>query len=108
MKSYGYSEIPGYLGMIKILNPSVLLGKVLRAIRHDLAHEDFIFEKRSDGNYYIGNQSNLFKTDSEADIVRLIFGPHKASTIHSFEPQLLELLEKSLPLPMWIWGWDSV
>lgn len=108
MRSYGFSEIPGYLGMIKILNPSVLLGKVLRAIRHDMAHDDFIFEKRNDGFYYIGEKENLFKTDSEADIVRLIFGPYKASSIHSFEPQLLAVLENALPLPMWIWGWDSV
>jgi hypothetical protein len=107
MKGYGYSVIPGYLGMIKILNPQVLFGKVLRLIRHDMGQGDFILEKRNDG-YYIGSQNNLFKTDSEADIIRLLFGPYKASAIHPFEPQLLVTLEKALPLPMWIWGWDSV
>ncbi|MGE3973890.1 MAG: GNAT family N-acetyltransferase [Bdellovibrionales bacterium] len=107
LKSFGVQEIPGYLGMIKILNPQVLFGKILRSIRADQGHEDFVFEKRQDG-YYIGTQSKMFKTDSEADIIRLIFGPYKPSAIHSFDPPLLALLEKTLPIPMWIWGWDSV
>jgi len=103
-----FRGVQGFLGMIKILNPSVLFGKVLRVIKADLGEIDFVLEQRSDRHYYIGTRSNLFKTDSESDIVRLLFGPQKAREIHSFDPRTLTLLEKCLPIPMWLWGWDSV
>jgi hypothetical protein len=64
-------------------------------------------EKR-DNKFFFGVGENTFQTDSEADIVRLIFGPQKASQIYKFDQQTAEILEKVLPLDLWIWGWDSI
>jgi len=107
LTGWNFQANNGFLGMIKIINPVTLLTKIARAIRSDFGVKDFVFEKR-DRIFYIGVGQNLFSTDSEADIVRLIFGPHKPSEIHKFEPTTLSALEKVLPIPMWIWGWDSV
>ena len=56
----------------------------------------------------IGAGDQLFQTDSELDVVKLIFGPLKAGEIHNFDPHTRKSLEAALPIPMWIWGWDSV
>ena len=96
----------GYLGMIKILNPSNFFAKLKRHAR-SLGREDFVFEKQGE-RFYLGSRSNVFMTDSESDVVRLAFGPQKARDLHAFDAPTLEILEAVLPIPMWIWGWDSV
>jgi hypothetical protein len=47
-------------------------------------------------------------TDSERDVVKLIFGPLKAREIHDFGPETAQAMEEVLPIPMWVWGWDSI
>jgi hypothetical protein len=69
--------------------------------------ESFALEER-DGRFYFGTEAGIFSTDSEQDLVKLIFGPHKASEIHSFDAKTAEALERVLPINLWIWGWDSV
>ena len=96
----------GYLGMIKILNPAHFFAKVKRYARA-MGIDDLVLEKQGD-KYYIGSRANVFMTDSEADAVKLVFGPQKARELHAFDPATLEILERALPIPMWIWGWDSV
>jgi GNAT superfamily N-acetyltransferase len=100
-------EVHGFLGMIKILNPATLFGKVLRHARADLGISEFVLEQRQK-LYYFGVGKALFNTDSEADIVKLLFGPLTPSEIYKFDPVTLEALNKVLPLPVWVWGWDSV
>jgi N-acetylglutamate synthase-like GNAT family acetyltransferase len=96
----------GFLGMIKILNHNNLYGKVKRYARA-LGRADLILE-RHDNQTYIGAGEQIFKTDSDNDVIRLIFGPQKASEIHNFDKATQETLEAVLPMPMWIWGWDSI
>jgi predicted acetyltransferase len=96
----------GFLGMIKILNPPSLFAKLKRHSRH-LGVDDFVLEQQG-GKFFIGAKDQIFTTESEHDIVRLVFGPQKASQIHNFGPEASETLEKVLPIPMWVWGWDSV
>jgi len=51
----------------------------------------------------------VFSTDSERDLVRLIFGPQKAREIHpGFGEETAATMEQVLPVQMWIWGWDSI
>ncbi|HVK61430.1 MAG TPA: GNAT family N-acetyltransferase [Bdellovibrionales bacterium] len=96
----------GFLGMVKILNPSNLISKIKRHARA-LGVEDFVLEQQG-GKYYIGAGDNVFSTDSDADIARLIFGPVRSSEFKAFDKQTAATLEKVLPLNMWVWGWDSV
>ncbi|MCB9026960.1 MAG: hypothetical protein H6625_11615 [Bdellovibrionaceae bacterium] len=56
----------------------------------------------------MGHSGHIFRTTSEKDMTQLIFGPHKASQLHNFDVETTQVLEKIFPIPMWIWGWDSV
>jgi GNAT superfamily N-acetyltransferase len=102
----GAKEHSGVLGMIKILNPAALMTKIKKYVR-GLGVEDLVLEAR-DGQYYMGFKSEIFRTDSPSDLVRLIFGPLKAHQLQAFDGPTSEAFEKIFPLSMWIWGWDSV
>ncbi|MBX3021023.1 MAG: GNAT family N-acetyltransferase [Bdellovibrionales bacterium] len=106
LKEAGATEHSGVLGMIKILNAPNFLLKIKKYARAMNA-EDTVLEPR-DGKYYLGYKSEIFSTDAEADLVRLIFGPLKASQLHPFDKETSETFEKIFPIPMWVWGWDSV
>lgn len=96
----------GILGMIKILNPNIILQKVSRYAR-TIGVSDFKFDRRG-RDYYFGTGENMFRTDSEQDVVRILFGPGKASQMAQFDDKTAETMDRIFPLPMWIWGWDSV
>jgi len=104
----------GYLGMIKILNPQNLFAKIKRHARH-LGIHNFVLDTQMvpDANggptrkFYIGSRDQVLSTDSEHDIVRLLFGPAKASHLHDFGSDA-QIIEQVLPIHMWVWGWDSI
>jgi GNAT superfamily N-acetyltransferase len=102
----GAQEHGGVLGMIKILNTQNLLTKIKKYIRA-LGIDDVVLEPR-DGRIYMGYKQEIFSTDAESDLVRLLFGPLKASQLKAFDPATAATFEKIFPLNMWIWGWDSV
>ena len=102
----GIALTEGFLGMVKILNADSLFQKVKRHARSQ-GVQDLVLEK-TNGKFIFGVGLRIFETDSERDIVRLLFGPQKASEIHDFPKEAAASLEKCLPLNMWVWGWDSV
>lgn len=106
LKEAGATEHTGVLGMIKVLNPAALLTKVKKYIR-STGVEDVVLEAR-DGKFYMGYKEEIFTTDSEQDLVRLLFGPLKASDLNAFDKETVEVFERLFPIAMWIWGWDSV
>lgn len=108
LRAFQEQNIPineGFLGMIKILNHQNLFSKIKRYSRQ-LGIQDFVLDVQ-DGKYYFGTKDQVFVTESEHDVVRLIFGPQKASQIHNFGPDA-GVIEKCLPINMWVWGWDSI
>lgn len=106
MSEQGLKLNDGFLGMVKILNPQNLFSKIKRHARA-MGVNDLVLEMQGD-KYYIGAGPNVFMTDSERDVVKLIFGPLKAREIHDFGPETAEAMEEVLPIPMWVWGWDSI
>lgn len=106
MEEFGCQRFDGVLGMIRILNPSQFMFKIKKHFR-SLGIDRVVFEYR-DEQYYIGYEDEIFKTDSGSDVVRLVFGPHKASDLYPFKGKMKEVFESTFPLPLWIWGWDSV
>jgi len=106
LTSLGARQHSGVLGMIKILNVPSLLTKVKKYVR-GMGLEEIVFEPR-DGQFYLGYKQQIFRTDSETDLIRLIFGPNKASHLKVFDPETAAAFEKLFPIPMWVWGWDSV
>ena len=106
LKVLGAVESSGVLGMIKILNAPNLLLKMKKYIRA-LGIDEVVLEPR-EGKFYLGYKDNIFSTDAERDLVRLIFGPIKASQLHPFDAPTSEVFERIFPIAMWVWGWDSV
>lgn len=107
LESLGAKRVDGYLGMIKILNPESLFTKVIRNARQEWGIQNFILEKR--GNLFqFGIGEEVFQTEHEADMVRLLFGPQKPSELFNGGDAIISQLDKFLPLEMWLWGWDSV
>ncbi len=106
LAALGCKEHSGILGMIKILNPPNFLLKIKKFVRA-MGVEDIVLEPR-EGNYYLGYKQEIFRTDIESDLVRLVFGPLKASDLKAFDAETAAAFEKVFPISMWIWGWDSV
>jgi hypothetical protein len=106
LKEAGAVEHSGVLGMIKILNAPALLTKIKKYIR-STGVEDVVLEAR-EGRFYMGYREEIFSTDSESDLVRLLFGPLKAGELNAFDKNTAEVFERLFPLSLWIWGWDSV
>lgn len=96
----------GFLGMIRILQFDQLSAKIKRAFRAE-GHPDVVLEKRN-GVYWFGVGSEIITVSSEGDMTRLLFGPVDYKALDMFSEATLAKLEKVLPLPFWIWGWDSV
>lgn len=102
----GCKEHSGVLGMIKILNPAPFLTKIKKFVR-GMGVDEVVLEAR-DGKFYLGYKQEIFSTDTDTDLVRLIFGPLKASGLKVFDKETAEIFDKAFPISMWIWGWDSV
>ncbi len=104
------SEIPGvvrnegFLGMIKITRPEILFQKIKRLARN-LGHIDFVLEKK-DNEVHIGFGHDVIAIADERDLVRIFFGPQ--TEIPYLKEQSTAKLNSFLPLPLWIWGWDSI
>lgn len=110
----GFSRHDGFLGMMKLIRCDSFFEKVKRHAR-SLGINDLVLEKKADRFYFgrgsqVGTQveSQLYSTDSEVDVLRLLFGPAKPSSLHSFDTATAATLDQLLPIPIWIWGWDSV
>lgn len=94
----------GYLGMIKIVSQERFFQKVKKAAR-SLGMNDFVLEKR-DKDIFLGIADDVIVLTDEKDLVRILFGP--PVQVPHLKQETLESLSKILPLPLWVWGWDSV
>lgn len=102
----GAKTYEGILGMIKLIDKHALVKKVQKTARR-MGLNNFAIEMHGD-TLYFGTSEGVYKTDSEVDIIHLLFGPQKASQMHPFSEATAEKLNKLLPLPLWFWGWDSI
>jgi GNAT superfamily N-acetyltransferase len=102
----GCKQHGGYLGMIKILRTDAIFTKVQRFARQR-GISDLVLENR-DGKAHFGRGTQIYSTDSAADLLRLLFGPDKPSSLHKFDAATADAFDAVLPIPAWVWGWDSV
>ncbi len=100
------SQFEGFLGMIKIVDGEGFFAKIKRAYRAE-GIVDFVLERRGQG-YLFGVGQDLLIVKHEEDLVRLLFSPVDFKMLDFQNPRSAETISKLLPLPLWIWGWDSV
>jgi hypothetical protein len=89
----------GFLGMIRPVNYDNLFFKIHRYARQ-LGIYDFVLEKTAEG-FAIGKKNDVATMTSVSDLTRLIFGPLDSNML---KPEY----QKLFPIPMWVWGWDSI
>jgi N-acetylglutamate synthase-like GNAT family acetyltransferase len=99
LQDWGVVTNEGFLGMIRPVNFENLFFKLRRYARQ-MGVYDFIIEQRGE-QFVIGLKNDLATIESVGALTRLLFGPFD-------ETQLKPEFQKILPIPMWIWGWDSV
>ncbi|MCB0342862.1 MAG: GNAT family N-acetyltransferase [Pseudobdellovibrionaceae bacterium] len=108
MRDRGLSPIFGHLGMIRLMNTENVFTK-LRRYAHSIGINDFVIgEDLESHSYYLGAGNNILRTKKITHLTQLLFGPLRASHIDAFQLETVRKLEQVLPIPMWIWGWDSV
>ena len=97
----------GYLGMIKIVNFDGLAAKIKRAARN-LGIKDLVLERQkpSSTDTVFGVGKDLVVISDDRALVQILFGP--LPLVDSFSDATKMTLEKLFPVPLWIWGWDSV
>jgi GNAT superfamily N-acetyltransferase len=94
----------GFLGMIKLISHDQIFQKIKRAAR-SLGMNDFVLEKRN-GETVMGLTDDIISISDDKALVRILFGP--AIEIPHLKPETQSQLSKFLPLPIWVWGWDSI
>ncbi len=94
----------GFLGMIKLISHDQIFQKIKRAAR-SLGMNDFVLERRS-GEVFMGLSDDIISISDDRALVRILFGP--AVDIPHLKPETQAKLSQFLPLPIWVWGWDSI
>lgn len=96
----------GYLGMLKIVNKDALLNKVKKAFRAE-GFDKVVLEQQNQ-HCVFGFGTDLYTLEKESDLIQLIFGPLDVNTLDFVSTEAKQKLSTLLPMPLWIWGWDSI
>ena len=99
LKDWDVLSNEGFLGMIRPVNYDNLFFKIRRYARQ-MGMNDFVLEKTEKG-FSICRKDDLATLSSSTELTRLLFGPISSE-------QLKPEFQKLFPIPMWVWGWDSV
>jgi hypothetical protein len=94
----------GYLGMIKICREDLLFPKIQRAA-YACGITSFRLEAK-DGGYRMEIDGAEVFIANNRDLVRILFGPPQEPS--ELPPALHKSSNRLLPLPLWVWGWDSI
>lgn len=96
----------GFLAMIRIHNFEAIAAKVKKAFRAE-GYEQIVLEQQH-GQIIFGYGTDLYTLDHEAEMARILFGPTQIDEMTFIKPETRKVLSALLPLPLWIWGWDSI
>lgn len=104
LQSFGITGTQGFLGMIKIINFDRFNQK-LNKLLISQGMGQLQIQQLESGQIKLDYQNESLILKDELALTRLIFGPElKLQT----GPQTSKLIAKVFPLPLWIWGWDSI
>ncbi|PIT99227.1 MAG: GNAT family N-acetyltransferase [Bdellovibrionales bacterium CG10_big_fil_rev_8_21_14_0_10_45_34] len=108
LSSCGFERHQGYLGLIKILNPTKFAAKIRRTLtatmNSDTATCSLHFDAQD--NVFILSCKNESLELTESQLTKLVFGPVK--DLGANTSGFLQRNNLQVPLPLWLWGWDSI
>lgn len=104
LQKHNFAANRGFLGMIKIIQHNSFFGKIKKGARA-LGLNDIVLEKNND-EFVFGFGQDLIATNDERALIRVLLGP--SPEIDSFSDATRTKMKRILPLPFWLWGWDSV
>lgn len=96
----------GYLGMLKMVNREALLNKIKKAFRSE-GFEKIVLEQQEQ-KFVFGFGADLYTLEKESDLIQLLFGPLNVNSLDFVSNESKQKLSALLPMPLWIWGWDSI
>ena len=96
----------GFLGLIKINNFERLALKIKKMFLAE-GFDQITLEKKN-GEIIFGHKTDLYTLKNESDFVKIVFGPTLIKDLGFVINDTASVLEKVFPLPLWVWGWDSV
>ncbi|MBY0553715.1 GNAT family N-acetyltransferase [bacterium] len=96
----------GYLGMLKIINQESCLTKIKKAFRAE-GFEKIVLEKQGE-QFVFGFGTDLYTLSKESDLIQLLFGPLNVNALDFVSTDAQQKLSNLLPMPLWVWGWDSI
>ena len=96
----------GFLGMLKIINRDSLLTKVKKAFIAE-GFDKIVLEKQGE-NIVFGFGTDLYTLAKETDLMQMLFGPMSVNSLDFVSTETKQKLSTLLPMPLWIWGWDSI
>lgn len=106
LKSLGIKNHLGILGLVKLLGLESLTAKInLYCKRLDYAVE---FEATDNQSLVIRSGEEKVLLTGEEVILQTLFGPHELLGDKALNNFLQSKLKNILPLPLWVWGWDSI
>lgn len=96
----------GFLGMVKLLNPEGLCKKMQNYARA-MGLADVIFKYENQA-FVLGVEGEETLSLDEKEVLQLVFGPNSEQYFVRFRENSRQVFQKLFPLPLWIWGWDSI
>lgn len=94
----------GYLGMVKLCREDLLFPKIQRAA-YSVGLKDFSITP-DNGGYVVRAEGSEYRLENERDLVRAMFSPVLEESI--FPEHFALKVSRLFPMPIWVWGWDSV
>ena len=109
-KNNGAKEDCEYFAMIKLLNTNLINEKINKKIQdtHDGGKFSFVLGNSKLNEFSFGINNAVLERVNSLDIVKLLFGPEKPSSLHDFGESENIILDKLFPLQIWCFGLDSV
>ncbi len=82
----------------------IFFAKIKKTAR-SLGILDIMIEERN-GEYWLGCGQDIIVINDIKSLIQIIFGP--AQDIPYLNEDTKRKLSKIFPMPLWIWGWDSI
>jgi hypothetical protein len=96
-----------HLSMIRVLDVEALSALVGEHISNRIGKSFGIRRTGSGVKIVVGDEEAL--VEPERNLVRVVFGPEAPSRLLSgISPETLSALDEALPIPLFVWGLDSV